>query len=500
MKLISTLVVLGSIALCCSASPEGTFSVKLNKKPLDLHRIQQQRQATQEKYLTGAQNGGEDIKLLDYMDAQYYGEVTLGTPPQSFEVIFDTGSSNLWVPSSKCSFLQIACDLHNKYDADASATYQANGTEFAIQYGSGSLSGFYSRDTVGLGDLRVKDQTFAEATSEPGLAFVAAKFDGILGLGWPQIAVGHATPVFQNMIEQELVKDPVFSFWLNRNDPEGAGGELVFGGVDPSHFVGKHSWSNVTREGYWQFKLDGLKVPRAYSPCKGGCQAIADSGTSLLVGPVDEIAEINKAIGAEGVIPAECKAVVKQYLPEIMKAIVTLPADEVCAAVGLCDQSAGSAEASVSKSRRLLADIHPGHSKAGPLKDDTFCQFCTMAVSYIKVAIANHETQEEIEENLETICDTLSFLASSQAVVDCDKIPHMPNVTFTIAEKDFVLTPEDYVLQVGAAGQTECISGFMGLDIPKPAGPLWILGDVFMSRFHTVFDVGQARVGFADAA
>ena len=67
----------------------------------------------------------------------------------------------------------------------------------------------------------------------------------------------------------------------------------------------------MTRRGYWQFKMDGMKVPGTYAPCYSGCQAIADSGTSLIVGPPEQIAEINRAIGAQGVLPAECRVLVK---------------------------------------------------------------------------------------------------------------------------------------------------------------------------------------------
>lgn len=216
-----------------------------------------------------------------------FSDISLGTPPQSFKVILDTGSSNLWVPSTECS--SIACYLHTKYDSSASSTYKKNGSEFEIRYGSGSLSGFVSNDVFQIGDLKVKNQDFAEATSEPGLAFAFGRFDGIMGLGYDTISVNGIVPPFYNMLNQGLLDEPVFAFYLG-DTKDGKESEATFGGIDESHYTGKLTKLPLRRKAYWEVDLDAITFGKETAEMEN-IGAILDTGTSLIALP-SAIAEL----------------------------------------------------------------------------------------------------------------------------------------------------------------------------------------------------------------
>ncbi|KAI4797843.1 hypothetical protein KUCAC02_024824 [Chaenocephalus aceratus] len=224
-------------------------------------------------------------------DLAYSGIISIGTPPQTFRVIFDTGSSNLWIPSIYCN--SSACNNHNKFNPGNSSTFKNNGHALSIQYGTGSMTGFLGYDTVTVGGLAVKNQIIGLSQTEADfLQYINA--DGILGLAYPRLAESDATPVFDNMMSENLVNQDMFSFYLSSDSQQGS--VLTFGGVDPNHYSGSISWIPLSHELYWQITVDSVTVNGEVVACNGGCQAIIDTGTSLIIGP--QCNNINNKVGA----------------------------------------------------------------------------------------------------------------------------------------------------------------------------------------------------------
>nr|XP_009670611.1 PREDICTED: renin [Struthio camelus australis] len=296
----------------------------------------------------GPRNGTAPTILTNYLDTQYFGEISIGTPAQTFKVVFDTGSANLWVPSHKCSPLYSACVSHSRYDSSKSRTYIANGTGFAIRYGTGSVKGFLSQDIVMVSDIPII-QVFAEATALPAFPFIFARFDGVLGMGYPSQAIDGITPVFDRILSQQILKEDVFSVYYSRVS---VGAETLF--------------------------------------CKEGCSVAIDTGASYITGPAGPVSVLMKAIGA-------------------------------------------------------------------------------------------------VE------------MAEGEFVVDCDRVPQLPNVSFHLGGKAYGLSGSAYVLRQSQYGEDVCVMAFSGLDIPPPAGPLWILGATFIGHYYTKFDRRNNRIGFATA-
>ncbi|XP_029006345.1 pepsin A-like [Betta splendens] len=226
-------------------------------------------------------------------DTTYYGEISIGTPPQMFKVLFDTGSSDLWVPSVNCS--SAACDSHVKFNSSASSTFQAASKPFYISYTSGFAAGTTGYDNIQISDLYVANQLFG-LTSTEALFLGSVPWDGILGLAFPSMSFEGGTTIFDNMWNQGKIPQYMFSMYLSSSVE---GSMLLLGGTDPSYYTGSISWIPLYQAtNYWNIEVQSVSINGNTVACSGGCAAIVDSGTSLIIGPSGDVANINGWLGA----------------------------------------------------------------------------------------------------------------------------------------------------------------------------------------------------------
>jgi len=238
-------------------------------------------------------SGGQSAN--DWDDIVYVSSIQLGTPAQNFDIILDTGSSNLWVPDKTCTVA--ACSQKKKYDSSQSSTYVANGQHWSIRYGTGSASGVLGQDKLCLGDSNIcyDKQVFGMA-SVIAPFFAQTPIDGILGLGWPAISVDHVVPPMQNLLP--TLDMPLFTVWMNNVGPMDNvrnGGLFTYGGLDSTHCSDTIDYVPLTAMTYWQFLLTGVTVG-SYSHTQNW-QVISDTGTSLIGGPSAPIRAMAQAVG-----------------------------------------------------------------------------------------------------------------------------------------------------------------------------------------------------------
>jgi len=237
----------------------------------------------------------------------YYGQVHVGTPKQSFTVVFDTGSGNLMLPSTFCNTR--ACTMHKRFQRKASTTaedIEADGSpskggasrdEITVTFGTGEISGVFLQDDVCIGSL-CANMKFVGATDETDDPFTSFQFDGVLGLALPEMCQGADFSLMDGLVKSDALRQPMFSVFLSDSEVEGS--EITFGDVKQEHMASEMFWQPVSRDtGYWQVQIKDITINNQRQSLCSDCQVAVDTGTSQLAGPTDVINELSHRLNVQ---------------------------------------------------------------------------------------------------------------------------------------------------------------------------------------------------------
>lgn len=267
-------------------------------------QIQLRRQAVSHQSSVKAQtlDSIQPVNLTTTDRLAYYGNISIGTLPQGFTVIFDTGSSDLWVPWSEC--MSEFCRSSRSFRPDNSTTSQMDDDhEFEIVYGRGQVAGITINDTVTIGNASIESQGFGLATTvsddiSPG------RYDGVLGIGLPGLSKTNTTPPLNSIFSQNSDMEQVFGFWIsNVSSEKTPDGLITIGHLNKSLYSGHLCWAPIHNDRlYWETKLSSIRYGnRRLTYTLFSQSAVIDTGTSLIVGPPRYVSRLASRLGANSI-------------------------------------------------------------------------------------------------------------------------------------------------------------------------------------------------------
>ncbi|KAI0630626.1 acid protease [Trametes polyzona] len=265
--------------------------------------LNRQKAILEAKYSGNSQRkraSGLNLLTNQNADSSFYGSIAVGTPAISYNVILDTGSSDLWLAAS--DGVSTSSGGIPTFDSSASSTFTDLNTSFSISYGSGAARGTLGKDVVQFAGFEVDSQTFGVVTQVSN-DLLNAPVSGLMGLGFASIAASGATPFWQALAENDgTLSSPLMAFQLTRfvDTPSASslepGGTFNLGAVNNSLFTGDIDYQDIPsgQEGYWIQQLSGLTVNgnSVSLPSGSGAYAAIDTGTTLVGGPQDAISAL----------------------------------------------------------------------------------------------------------------------------------------------------------------------------------------------------------------
>eukprot|EP00930_Biecheleria_cincta_P027960 TRINITY_DN1952_c0_g1_i1.p1 TRINITY_DN1952_c0_g1~~TRINITY_DN1952_c0_g1_i1.p1 ORF type:complete len:456 (+),score=67.79 TRINITY_DN1952_c0_g1_i1:80-1447(+) len=231
---------------------------------------------------------------LQDMSSEYIGYIGVGTGSDGkaqfkARVVFDTGSTNLWVASVLCHGCNSAGE-GGLYDPEKSVSQEqfvGHTADIDITFGTGELKGPLHVDTYRVGPMAVKQQPFAMIREMTGSVFSSFPFEGILGLAFPSLSFGGIEPFFDRVIKQKLLKNNEFAFYLNVDSKKPSA--LLWGGIDKDLYEGKIAMVPVSQPHYWAMDLVDFRIGnKSYIRGRDGeliKYLIVDSGTTYFTAP-----------------------------------------------------------------------------------------------------------------------------------------------------------------------------------------------------------------------